>query len=114
MRLLSDLSPQQLPDTDEHTPQPLVDGQSSAGEGLPPKLNNDDLTGANKRQVNDEMNIWNVDHVTHLKQNPRKSVMTHSSHMGAVFVTQGPTAPTCAPTGAGRMPPLTTTGSSTS
>lgn len=55
MRFLSDLSPQQLPDTDEHTPQPLVDGQSSAGEGLPTKLNNDDLRRAKERQANDEM-----------------------------------------------------------
>lgn len=94
MRFLSDLSPQQLPDTDEHTPQPLVDGQSSAGEGLPTKLNNDDLRRANKGQVNDEMNILNVDHVAYLKQNnARKSVVTHFSHMRAVVVMQGPQAP---------------------
>lgn len=55
MLFLSDLSPQQLPDTDEHTPQPLVDGQSSAGEGLPTKLNNDDLRRAKTRQVKDQM-----------------------------------------------------------
>lgn len=41
--VLPDLSPQQLPDTDENTPQPLVDGQSRAREGLPPELNDDDL-----------------------------------------------------------------------
>lgn len=39
----SHLSPQQLSHTDEHTPQPLVDGQSCAGERLPSELNNDDL-----------------------------------------------------------------------
>lgn len=40
---LPDLSPQQLPNADENTPQPLVDGQSRAREGLPSKLDNDDL-----------------------------------------------------------------------
>lgn len=39
----SHLSPQQLAHADEHAPQPLVDGQSRAGEGLPSKLDDDDL-----------------------------------------------------------------------
>lgn len=40
------------------------------------------------------MNILNIDHVTHLKQNnARKVVVTHSSHMRAVAVMQGPQAP---------------------
>ena len=29
------LTPEQLADTDEDTPQPLVDGERRAGEGLP-------------------------------------------------------------------------------
>lgn len=39
----SHLSPEELSHADEDAPQPLVDGQSRAGERLPSELNDDDL-----------------------------------------------------------------------
>lgn len=47
----SHLSPQQLSHTDEHTPQPLVDCQSRAGERLPSELNDDDLRKREKKHL---------------------------------------------------------------
>ena len=48
---LSYLSPQELSHADEHAPQPLVDGEGRAGEGLPSKLNDDDLQNTQERDV---------------------------------------------------------------
>ena len=45
---LSYLSPQELSHADEHAPQPLVDGESRAGEGLPSELYDDDLQNGQK------------------------------------------------------------------
>lgn len=55
LRFSSHLSPQQLSHADENAPQPLVDGQSRAGERLSSELNNDDL---GRKQASGMSVVW--------------------------------------------------------